>query len=82
MLFGKLSSFVKYSLYHAYNVQVIMDVSYGRYQIVTLKSVMLHGAEELATNLTKHDLAHHLFANDTQGFSIAYPLTFRSWCRI
>jgi len=35
--FGKLSSFVKYNLaYFMYAVLVIMDVSYGRYQIVKL----------------------------------------------
>jgi len=41
--FGKLSSFVKYYLFHAYCTIVIMDVSYGRYQIVTLQSFVLLG---------------------------------------
>jgi len=43
--FGKLSSFIKYILFYAYFIIVIMDVSYGHCQIVTLglKSCVLLG---------------------------------------
>jgi len=42
--FDKLSSLVKYNLFYSYcNLLLTMDVSYGRQQIVTLKSYVMLG---------------------------------------